>query len=653
MTDETSAESDDLFAPFEQSMKNLASPEDSIAAAGGGLQPQAPEDQTNADEQIRDYLGFMHRAKEAHQQQISARLMSALVTDQLPNGHLPEIKKLKLTPGCSKFLFSERHAPTKLDPKDYGEVVDVSRLGLGGGLEQSVDAYGDSESTGAFQERSGVLICEIPEQILLFTLTLPDYDSFRMGGQNQFLELSMEKEELARELGRVFEDARLKTKDGICTGVRIQMEVAVSNPERLVETYCRAYVRRLKKQYADFDKRLGNQPRTPGWAKKLVFPLRLLSQVCLGARQHGSIPLPQVSLAHVYKRIRLEAADAVRDAVRQEDASKLIEEPAQVRDRIAGSLTGHVQKSMAIYGAEIKRIVSIECVSPEYNRMIIDRGRLKLRETRLKDDKSRADIELKELEVETQRYNDQLHSQQVRKRKTAEEEAETIRRQLQELGKTREEEDRVRAEVQQRQLQREADEATHRRQQQKLNAETEAAIRQQQELNALKIEAVRQVLQQKKISAAMAANLEYEKAQHTLQQDALDKEHKRQEDSLKLQFEQQMKSNEAEMNSRISFLEKFAGLSADIPEEKLLVMALAGNPQLAKPYVEATRARGKEELIQKMDEFRHQLVSVHGKEDQLVHQLWQEGIRQIGMVLQKQAEKPSTNVFGTYTPGSE
>ncbi|MCA9084564.1 MAG: hypothetical protein KDA81_10940 [Planctomycetaceae bacterium] len=655
---------DDLFAEFDDTLRQLADPGgalrelgDSFLSPEDGYQPITRDKEFDADEEIRDYLGFMHRATEAHQLHKSASLITARVTDQLPNGLLPEIKKLVVPPDSSMFLFSERHAPVQLDP---GKEYEVSRLGLGGGLGQSLEAFSENASTGAFQERSGVLICEVPQRTLPFTITLPDFYGFYPPGVgDQFSELvaamrigendpavrRQQKEELARRLGRVFEESRLKTQEGICTGVRAQLEIVVSNPQRLIETYCRNYARRLEKMYSDLDQRLRKVPTVPGLANKLRFPLKLLTQVCFGARQQNGVPLKPVSLAHIYKRIRLEVADALRDAIRQETARQLIEEPARVRDRVTVALEEHVRQSLSLYGADIRRIVSVECVSPEYNRMIIERGRLKLRVEQLDDELQRARIEEEEQRIQSLRFQDQVRHQNERKQYAVSQQAETTRQQLKELGSTRQIEDQVEAEAQRRRLQREAEEAAHLREERRRDAETEAAVQRQQELNALDMEERRQKLHQEKMSAVVNMNLKYERGQQELQQEALDREHQRQIERLTLEFRQQLESNAAEMQNRIGFLEKFAGLSANVEESKLLVMALASNPKLARPYVEATRARGQEELIAKMEDFRRELVDAHGKEDQLVHQLWQEGVRQIGNVLTKQSEKASTQVF--------
>lgn len=386
-------------------------------------------------------------------------------------------------------------------------------------------------------------------------------------------------------------------------------------------------------------------PSDPGLARKLGFPLSLLKQVCFGARQQNGVLLGPVTLKQVYKRIRLEAGDALRDAIRQETARDLIEGPAKVRERVTDALKDHVGRSLSIFGLSIKRVVSVECVSPEYNRMIIERGRINLRREKIADDRKLAGIEKDELDTETQRFQDQVRHQNDRQRFSTAQQGQSQREQLAEYGETKEVEDQVQSEAMRRRLKREAEEADHLREQQLRNADVDAEIRRQQELSALEIEERRIELQQTKVESAVKLNLQYEMGQHRIQQDSLDQDHRRQIERLEIEFQQQMDSNAAEMNNRIQFLEKFAGLSEGIEENKLLVMALASNPALAKPYVEATRAKGKDELVSKMEDFKNQLVAVHGQEDKLMHQLWQEGVKQIGQILTKQAEKPSTNVL--------
>lgn len=655
-------DSGDTLDEFDKALRALASPGETLEEAGGGyndhegFQPITIDEVPDRDEQIHDYLGFLHRANEARNLQRAARLITAEVTDQLgiADSRLPEIKKVTVPENSIKYIFSERHEPLRLPPGEH----EVSRLGLGGGFGQSFKASTDYSSSGSFQEKSSVLVCDVATGTLPFTITLPDHAGFYPPGTKnprqsrndpylRRLQLIKQEEDqdhrlqniesLANDLSRVFDEARLKTKEGICTGVRVQLDVKISDPKKLIDTYCRSYSRQLEKKYKDLDRRLGRTPVNPGLAQKLWFPMNFISRICFGARQDNGVPLQPVTLSMVYRRIRLEVADALRDAIRQQEAKVLIENPAHVREAVETALNEHVEQSLRLYGLTVSRVLSVECVSPEYNRMIIDRGRLTMREEKVKDAAKKSEIEAKELEIETKRFGDQVTHQNRRSRIATELQGETTRAQLHQFGKTQEEKDRIEAETMKRRLEREKAEAEHQRHLQQHEADMQ-----------IELEKKRLELQKTKLENAMQVNIQYEDAQHKRQQEALDAEHQRQQERLKLEFQQQMDANQAEMTQRLTFLEKFAGLSLGVDENKMLVMALANNPALAKPYVEATRAKGQEEMMEKMSEFKDQLVKAHGKQDKMIGQLWNEGIKQIGHVLGKHLEDAPKNNTNTY-----
>ena len=616
-----------------------------LHSSQGGFLPKNLQPGPDYDEQINDYLGFMHRAVEADKLQKSSSLISAKVTDQLPNGLLPEIKKLVVPSDATLYLLSERHAPVELEPGDY----EVSRLGLGGGLDNSFKAYGGTSGAGSNTQRSGVLICEVRRKSFPFTITLPDENGFsslldRMKKPENSANRKQHVEDLAKELGRVFEESRLQTQDGICTGVRVQLDVRVKDPRRLIETYCRFFVKRLEQNYKDLDLRVGTPAVDPGLASKLLFPLSLLKQVVFGAQQRSGAQLRPIKLDQVYRKIRLEVADALRDAIRLETARDLIEQPALVRERVTSSLEQHVGRSLGLFGLTIQRVVSVECVSPEYNRMLVERGRLKLRREKIEDRETEAGIEHDEQTIDTRRFEDQVREQNLRSRHATRESEETNRDAIQEQTKTQRVDDLRKIEGIRSDLQRQQEIADVQRDLRLRNADADLEIRKNQDLADLRLEEQRILLQNQKMEALLGLEMRRDEHLHRLEQDALDQSYRREVGRLELLFNQQMKTNEAEMNSRLVFLEKYAGLSKDVDEGKLLLIAMASNPKLAKPFVEATRAKGKDELIAKMGEFKNELVAAHGKEDKLVHQLMQEGIRQLGGVVMKHVEKPVTQI---------
>ena len=621
------------------------------------------EDNKNVDRDIRDYIGFMYRAQESRRYQEANQLITAQVTDQLKNGLLPEIKELVVPDHSKVFLFSEQHAPISIPPGKH----DVSRLGLGGGLDQSKKAFLDFSDHGSNRQKSSVLICEVRTGVFSTTITLPDWKGFvpipasRDPGSADTLEQRVRAyqssenyksdpaarrnaaEHLASELGRVFQEARLMTNDNIAVGVRLQLEIEVIDAEQIVKSYFRYYTKWLEQKYTKLDEELKRrqkdidaQPRDPGLLRGLGYTWIMLNQYIFGAARQSAPCPPPIAFSRIYNQHRLEFADAVRDVIRQEQAVNLIERPAEVRGRIIPQIESHMSSSLRAFGLGIRRIVSVECIAPDYNRLMSNRGRLKLRSAEARDGFEQAAVEEIELQVESKRFQDQLRHQADRAGLAKQAEADAAILRLREASRVMDQEDAVLLKLKER----ERREAEYARTQKLLDADADARIEDRQnEVQRRKMESLLQVDQSYRENM-LRLELQAKQDEHNRLQDALNQEHRREQERIKTQFQHLLDTKSQEMTNRLQWLEKFAGLSATTDEGKMLVMALACDPRLAKPYAEAARAKSKDELNQKLIEFKDQLVAVHGKQDTMVNELFQQGVKSIGQVLGKMAERP-------------
>ena len=673
-----------LLDDVNQIVRSIAKTSDPLSEQNGSVvlgnraSFSAAEDKVvkKVEQEIRDYLGFMHRAEECRRQQEANQLITAVVTDQLENGTLPEIKKIVVADHSKKFLFSERHPPVEIPPGEH----EVTRLGLGGGLGRSKQAFMNYSNSGAFKEKSKVLICDVRTGVFSTTIALPDSKGFfptasrdlsgnsLKGYVNAFEKTGLNdqgKEHLAGELRRVLQEARLMTNDNVAVGVRIQLEIQVNNPEQIVANYFRYFTRQLAKEYEKKDKERAKElaetlnekeeeaslPRNPGLLRGLGYTWKLLHQKFFGATQQ-SAPCPRpIAFYSIYDRHRLEFADAVRDAIRKESAKTLIENPAPVRERIITEIKEHMSSSLKSFGLEVSRIVSVECIAPEYNRLMSDRGRRVLRKEGAIDGFEQAAVEEVELQVETLRYQDQLRHQSERAEAAKRAEAEAAILGIRETSRVNDEEEALKLKTLQGEIERRRLEADYIRSQKLQDASDAIQVLEQNELKRLSVEDRQIDVQRKKIESHIQLDKAYrenvlrleqqaKQDEYNREQDALNQAHHREQERIKTQFQHLLETRSAEMANRLQWLEKFAGISATTDEGKMLVMALACDPRLAKPYTEAVRAKSKDEMNAKLNEFKDQLVAVHGKQDSMVNELYQQGIKSIGQVLGKMSERP-------------
>lgn len=537
-----------------------------------------------------DAFAFSARAVETHRQQAATRLLQIKLTDQLPDGSLPNLKKLAVQPGTYTFLVSEIHEPELLKPGMY----DVSKLGLGGGLRASFEAR---------KAHYPVLICTISQLSSVATFALPDATA--IFGEEAHFNDAVSSEQIHRALNSL----SLLTAEGHSGGARLQMEIRCKNPVRLLNAF-EGTVR---------NKFLKGSQNDQGAGGVLKYPVELLFRTLFGGKPTSGDRLPPITLWHLYRSVRLELMASLRACLRNERIEDLYDYSVEARERVLRKINDDMARSFDSFGLEISRVSAFEFICPKYVKLRERRGDIALDRERLGDDRTQAEIDREKRDLETEQFKDQLSHQEARERFGATEAGESKRHHLTEAGETNKLSDRLAAEGQQRQMERDAARREHARKQLAENERLKLQLQSEKADKLLDVERKRLELLKDKARFALEMNNAWANAE----------------------TDRQLKVSEAVVQQRLLFLKEYAGLPAD----NILAIALANDPRLAEAYVAAMNAKNQTEMTSMQERFRHELVSVHGKENSMVHQLVIEAVKQLGMYMTKRAEANQPQVY--------
>jgi len=619
--------------------------------SGTGFQPLGgakPKDQIGSSD---PFIAFISRARTQDEKNASQVLVKSQFLDHLPSvSEKGEVRKLTVPEQETVFLLSDSH--------------DVSQLPAGDYLWTNTENgwRGISITPGVQPPLilnvilSNVIICRVVSRRPKIYMSLPCFEAFyppRANGRrsDQFetdlqscalLRTEAERKEATDKLlsqwVSVLHSTGLRTLDNSPVGVMVDAELEVVSPNVVARLFFEHWLQETSGiSTASAPPNSVVNQTAPSWPT-----LKQLQQLILGIRRSPGVASPSLTIQMVMDDIRSEVLAALQTGIRQETVERLISKPAQEQKRLASLLRENESLAKALSersGIKLREVKSVQFFVPMSDVVQKDVADISARRSKLEHVKSEIALEAEELEAQTQKFNNQLDQQHKRAQKVVSKHTESVVQQLKQKAEIAGEVERLESARQQQRLAQEQRQAEFERQRRLDDAKTDLDIRKLQiEANAEE-ERRRAELQKAKIETAVHFNLKYEEGMARIRQEELDRENKRQLEKLEKEFELQIRTNAAVMEQRLKFLKRFAGLSLGIDENRLLVMALSANPELAGCYVAAMNAKGKDEMIQKMDEFRGQLVAAHGQENQLVHQLWTEGVRQIGHVLGKLAKR--------------
>lgn len=623
----------------------LAKTLDSAFHSGGnGFQPIDAGTSKELPVSFEDFTAFIVNARGTDKKNRGQVLVKSQFLDQQPAvREKSATRKLTVSEQETVFVVSDSHDVCQLPPGEYHwNKVD-------GGWKGSVSS-GEQALAVLNVTHSNVIVCRVITRRPKIRICLPSYDSFyaeRIDGRPSELyetdvqacalmgtEASRKEatDQILKQWTSVVHSTGLRTLDNFPVGITFEADLEIVSPKVIASLFLEQCAQRASGlSGTDTPPNSVQNSTTPSWPT-----LRQLQQLIIGIQKTPGAVGPELTTRVLLEDIRSEILFALQAGIRQETADRLMSKPLLEQKRLASLLRDNESLTKTLserYGIVLRDVKSMHFFVPMSSVAQKNVADLSARRSKLEHAKAELATEAEELEVQTRKFAVQLEQQQKRSQEVVRMHTDSVVQRFQQKGEIVRASERLESARLEQQLARDERAAEFERKQRLSDAQVEHEVKKLQIEAAAEEERKRVELQKAKMEAAVQLNLRYEEGMAKIRQEEQDSENKRQLERLEKEFELQMRTNAAVMDQRLKFLKQYAGLAREVDDTKLLVMALTANPELAGCYVAAVNARGKDEIIQKMDQFRTQLVATHGQESQLVHQLWTEGVKQIGHVL--------------------
>jgi hypothetical protein len=570
-----------------------------------------------------DRSAFILNAENAMKRLRETPLAQIIVSDQLPDGTLPNLKRLVVQPGTFTVMVSQFQGSTILKPGQY----ECSRLGVGGGTRAAFRAG---------QEPRPIFFCTVSQTPVTATCVLPDDEILRdeTGNRDQF------------DVNAAVSRLGIRTSDNFLGGAQAQLVLRCVAPAKLLDIFIQA---RLQSLDPDEKTRLGlpldrmdrmkiadqnltrqanlklelnqddlatlatggrqsgpeNQVSAPGGIKGLLsYSWAVVSRILWGggSQVRTTEPVP-LSVWDVYRAVRMEFAAAISESVRNEPIAGLYD-AVTVRDRIAQDIQRIMSQSFEMYGIRIERVSAFRFICPKYEKLLERRANIAQEDQQLKDREREADIAAKRRNIALGDHIDSSRTETTLGKHEESDNADLARHKIKEDRETEHDRGEFLTEQQQRELARDTTAHRHR-----LSKEFE----QEQQRLQLEADQERQRLQLETDKEKQRLQLQAEKMNMALGW------HER---LLELQNKQQ----DATVNRRIKMIEQYAKL----PKDSILTIALAENPQLAAAYAASVQAQNQQDKVQMQEKFRNELATAYAGNNAQFTQLLHEAVRQWG-----------------------
>ena len=319
-----------------------------------------------------DETAFLLTARNARDRLEQLPLAQIMVSDQLPDGSLPNLKKLVVQPGTFTVMVSQFQGTTILKPGQY----DCSRLGIGGGIKAAFQAG---------REPRPVFFCTVSQTPVTATFVLPDQEF-----------LVDETGDVSQRTGKEIYDVNsavsrlgIRTSDNFLGGAQAQLVLRCINPARLLEIFIQAKLQSLdpdekvqlglplNAEDTTALRRAGREPgpeyttSTYGGAKGiLTYSLAVISRLLWGGGNQPRLTEPvALSVWDIYRAVRMEFAAAIGQSVRNEPIAHLFD-AVEVRDRIAEDIQKIMSQSFDMYGIKIDRVSAFRFICPKYEELL-------------------------------------------------------------------------------------------------------------------------------------------------------------------------------------------------------------------------------------------------------------------------------------------
>ena len=528
---------------------------------------------------------FIQRAKDSQEQLQKIPLAQILVSDQLPDGTLPNLKRLVVQPGTFTVMVSQFQGTSVLQPGQY----DCSRLGIGGGIKTAFQAG---------REPRPIFFCTVSQAPVTATFVLPDH-AILCVETNKFVgeDNEVKKDTHLYNVDAALSRLGIRTSDNFLGGAQAQLVLRCINPARLLEMFIHA---KLQSFNRDEKVKLGlplNAEDTSshgGGAKGIfTYSLAVIARLLWGGGNQA-VPTEPVALRvwDVYCAIAMEFAAAIGQSVRNEPIAHLFD-AVEVRDRVAEDIQRVMSQSFDMYGIKIDRVSAFRFICPMYEDLLKRRANIARDSQQLDDRRKEVDIAVEQRHIDLRDHIDSSRTVTDLDKQETSDKAERDRHQIKEDRETERDRGALLAEAQQRALA--MDQTAHQHQLGKERAAEEQHLELQAEQERQRLQ-----LQDQKMKMALGW----------------------QERLLELQNKQQ----DATVQRRIKMLEQYAKL----PKDSILTIALAENPQLAAAYAASVQAQSLQDKAQMQERFRAELATAYAGNNAQFGRLLQEAVRQWG-----------------------
>ena len=299
-------------------------------------------------------------------------------SDQLPDGTLPNLKRLVVQPGTFTVMVSQFHGTHILKPGQY----ECSRLGIGGGLKAGFRAG---------NEPRPIFFCTVSQTPVTATFVLPDQELlFEETGTG------CRAEEGDGPVRRGFgaQPAGAADRRQFHGRAQVQLVLRCASPDQLLEMFIQSKLQSLdatEKRKLGLPVEDGSGPHAPsrarpGGAKNVLsYSLAVVVRLLWGG---GTTPAPvstepvPLTVWDVYKAIRMEFAAAIGQSVRNEEIARLFD-AVEVRERIAEDIQRIMSQSFDMYGIKIDRVSAFRFICPKYEGLLERRVNIALDDQQL------------------------------------------------------------------------------------------------------------------------------------------------------------------------------------------------------------------------------------------------------------------------------
>ena len=563
-----------------------------------------------------DNLAFCLTAENAKAQLEKLPVAQILVSDQLPDGSLPNLKRLVVQPGTFTVMVSQFHGTKVLEPGPY----ECSRLGIGGGLKAAFQAG---------SEPRPIFFCTVSRTPVTATFVLPDRDLlFEETGESAVVKgKKVELYDVDSALSRL----GIRTSDNFLGGAQVQLVLRCASPAQLLEMFIQSKLqslgpadrRKLGLPVEDDSGANRQQKARPGGVKGLfAYSCAVVARLLWGSGTPPATAEPvALSVWDVYREIRMEFAAAIGQSVRNEPIAHLFD-AVEVRDRIAEDIQKIMSRSFDMYGIKIERVSAFRFICPKYEELLERRVNIAIDGQQLDDRRKEVDIAKKQRRIDIDDRLDSSHTETELHKQETSDQGKRERHEIEETRQTELDRDVARAEQQVRTLAMDETDHLHKLGKDRATEEQRLELQAEQERQRLALQAQEETQRLQLQAAKMDMALGVQVRVLDIQSKQLDLQNK-QQDAL---LQRQIKQKQAEIEGRIKMIEQYAKL----PRDSILTIALAENPQLAAAYAASIQAQSHEAKAQMQEKFRAELTTAYQGNNAQYTQLLQEAVRQWG-----------------------